>query len=494
MHIVFLNPQGNFDHNDSYWTMHPDFGGQLVYVKEIACEMAKLGHKIDIVTRRFDDKQFPEFRDEFDSYHGVENLRIVRIPCGPNQFVRKEQLWEYLNEWTDNIIEFYKDEGSMFDFATGHYGDGGLACALIKEKTGIPYSFTGHSLGAQKFDKLNQNFKNFQSLEQTYFFTKRILAERTAIANSDVVFVSTSQERDEQYSHLLYANDLFFHNPLSFIVAPPGVNTHVFAPFWSDNVDAVVQKKIETILHRDIAPSRRKLPIVVLASRLDEKKNHVGVVEAYAHDKALQQRCNLLISLRGVENAYNDYTMLKPAEIEIVNQLMRTIYEHDLIGKVSFASINSQGELANLYRYTAKHGGAFVLAALYEPFGLAPIEAMSTGLPAAVTKYGGPSEVLQESGESFGVLLDVQDTKDIARGLNELFDNYEFYQRQGHKRVLSKYTWRATAKTYLKAIETVLSKPNNGMVPIPSYFKNLNMNELYKSFIPNQYNNQEEDS
>lgn|GEM_PF-4670272 len=33
MHIAFLNPQGNFDLADRYWTEHPDFGGQLVYVK-----------------------------------------------------------------------------------------------------------------------------------------------------------------------------------------------------------------------------------------------------------------------------------------------------------------------------------------------------------------------------------------------------------------------------------------------------------------------------
>ena len=48
MHILFVNPQGNFDKLDSYWTMHPDFGGQLVYVKEIATAMANLGHKIAI--------------------------------------------------------------------------------------------------------------------------------------------------------------------------------------------------------------------------------------------------------------------------------------------------------------------------------------------------------------------------------------------------------------------------------------------------------------
>ena len=36
MHVVFLNPQGNFDPGDCRWTQHPDFGGQLVYVKELS--------------------------------------------------------------------------------------------------------------------------------------------------------------------------------------------------------------------------------------------------------------------------------------------------------------------------------------------------------------------------------------------------------------------------------------------------------------------------
>ena len=47
MHIAFLNPQGNFDAQDSYWTEHPDFGGQLVYVKEVAIALADLGHQVE---------------------------------------------------------------------------------------------------------------------------------------------------------------------------------------------------------------------------------------------------------------------------------------------------------------------------------------------------------------------------------------------------------------------------------------------------------------
>ena len=77
MHIVFLNPQGNFDPADSYLTEHPDFGGQLVYVKELAQAIAQQGHKVDIVTRRIRDPSWPEFFADQDSYSICkENLRL----------------------------------------------------------------------------------------------------------------------------------------------------------------------------------------------------------------------------------------------------------------------------------------------------------------------------------------------------------------------------------------------------------------------------------
>lgn len=66
-HAAFLNPQGNFDPNDSYWTEHPDFGGQLVYVKEVSKALAKMGIKVDIITRQINDPDWPEFSSLYDS-------------------------------------------------------------------------------------------------------------------------------------------------------------------------------------------------------------------------------------------------------------------------------------------------------------------------------------------------------------------------------------------------------------------------------------------
>ena len=112
MFIAFLNPQGNFDPNDSYWTMHPDFGGQLVYVKEVALVLARWGHRVDIVTRQIVDPDWSEFETRLDAYPGHENVRIVRLPFGGDRFLLKEELWPYLGtEFTPHIIGFYHQKG-----------------------------------------------------------------------------------------------------------------------------------------------------------------------------------------------------------------------------------------------------------------------------------------------------------------------------------------------------------------------------------------------
>jgi sucrose-phosphate synthase len=84
MRIGFLNPQGNFDPHDSYWTEHPDFGGQLVYVKEVALAMAAQGHQVDIITRQIVDDDWPEFTASLDSYPGHETYASSVFPAPPN--------------------------------------------------------------------------------------------------------------------------------------------------------------------------------------------------------------------------------------------------------------------------------------------------------------------------------------------------------------------------------------------------------------------------
>ena len=487
MRILFLNPQGNFDNNDSYWTEHPDFGGQLVYVKEIAINIAKLGHQVDIVTRRFDDNTIQGFEKTLDRYDDVENLRIVRIPCGPNQFLVKEMLWEYLEEWVKNILAFYQERNETFDFVTTHYGDGGLAGAMIQEKTGTPFSFTGHSLGAQKMDKLMLDNQNLETMIERYQFHKRLSAERTAMKAASVIFTSTTQERDEQYCHKAYRGAGDYLNPERFVIAPPGANEVVFSAQTHNDVEEKVYAMLDSTLDRDIDKDRIELPYILLASRLDPKKNHLGLVKAYAESIALQEIANIVISLRGVPNAFNDYSALKPQEQEIMDSLFQVIKDYKLKGKISFVNIDSQKALAASYRYFAKKRSIFTLTALYEPFGLAPIEAMCAGLPVAVTKYGGPNDVLKDENGSYGVLLDVVETSLISKGIIQVFKNYEYYQKQGLYRVKTAYTWQNTAKLYLQAIKKCLASPIEVTVDIHPYFETKTKSEELMDSIKNYY-------
>ena len=489
MRILFLNPQGNFDQNDSYWTEHPDFGGQLVYVKEIAANIAKLGHQVDIVTRRFDDDSIVGFQKPIDYYDGVRNLRIVRISCGPNRFLIKEELWEYLNEWVDNIVDFYHSEGERFDFVTTHYGDGGLAGALLQKKTGVPFSFTGHSLGAQKMDKLGLNQDNLAFMLNRYQFHKRLLAERTAMFAASLIFTSTPQERDEQYTHSAYRGAGDYLNPERFVVAPPGANEDVFHHKNKNDIEDKVYRLLEKTLERDIAKSRLDLPYILSASRLDPKKNHVGLLKAYAESQALQEIANIVISLRGVENAFDDFSQLKPQEQVIMNELFKLIHDYQLMGKVTFINIDSQKALAASYRFFAQKRSIFTLTALYEPFGLAPIEAMCAGLPVAVTKYGGPFDVLKDDETTYGVLLDVIDSDLIAKGLIQAFKHYEYYQKQGLYRVKTAFTWENTAKIYIEAIQNRLQNPIKSTLDIHPYFESPTQHELTFDIVKDVYFN-----
>src|SRR6056297_1511853 len=410
-HISILNPQGNFDPNDSYWTEHPDFGGQLVYVKELSLALAGLGIDVDIITRQIKDENWPEFSKPIDNYSESNRLRIIRVPFGKNLFLKKEDLWPFLHEYIKKIINFYKQEGNFPDYFSTHYADGGLSGVLLKQKLNIPFVFTGHSLGAQKMDKLDVNKINFTEYNTKFNFHRRIIAERLAMNHADGIITSTSQERFEQYSHYLYGKAIDISQDKKFKVIPPGINTNI------------------------------------------------------------QKHANLAIALRGIENPFEDYSEANKEEKNILDQIIKIIYNNNCIGKVTMFSLNNQKQLAETYSYLTSKNSVFALTSFYEPFGLAPIEAMACGLPAVVTKNGGPHEIMKKG--KYGILVNPEDPDDIAQGLLTILTDKETwnkYHKKGKKRVLSKYTWEQTAESYLKFMENI-SENNANKMEIPAYFK-----------------------
>jgi sucrose-phosphate synthase len=157
-----------------------------------------------------------------------------------------------------------------------------------------------------------------------------------------------------------------------------------------------------------------------------------------------------------------------------MDQIVSLVEAHDLWGKVTSFSLESQAELGAAYRYLSQRQSVFALTALYEPFGLAPMEAMSCGLPAVVTRNGGPSESLREGDREYGVLVDPADPQDVAGGLLRLVGSeptWQAFRQAGIERVLSRYTWDRTAQGYAAVLESLLQSPvYPGQEPVPDYF------------------------
>lgn len=479
MHIAFLNPQGNFDPNDSYWTQHPDFGGQLVYVKQVALAMAEMGHTVDILTRQIKDPDWPEFAARQARYEGVERVRIVRLPAGPDRFLRKELLWAHIvQDWVPNILAFYESEGSMPDAFTGHYGDGGLAGVLIEDKTGVPFTFTGHSLGAQKMDKLDVTEDNLAEMDDHYHFARRLVAERLSMNHSGINITSTQQERFEQYGHRAYHAAVDVQDDRRFAVIPPGVNLEIFGKEATNPREEETQDHVQAMFARDLDDDRLEMPAIIASSRLDPKKNLLDLVRAFAQTPELQRLANLVLFTGAHNDPLRDDSKASPTEKAVLADIREVVERYALWGKISTFSLAGQPALAAAYRFLAERGSVFALTALYEPFGLAPLEAAAAGLPLVVTENGGPSESLRDEDTEYGVLVDPADPEDIAKGLLRLLSDratWEGFAQRGRQRVLDRYTWERTAEGYMAQIDELVAHPDarrpETLLPIHPYFQ-----------------------
>ena len=200
------------------------------------------------------------------------------------------------------------------------------------------------------------------------------------------VFVSTEQERVDQYSHPLYQKAVDTVDGQKFEVIPPGVNETIFNQRLS-STDTRQASKLDAI------PGLNEKPAILVSSRLDKKKNIEGLVKAYSESRTLRNAASLVLCVRGIDNPKLDIFSLEKEEKEVLGNIIDMIDSNNMTSQVYFLNISSQLELAATYRYFAQLGSVFALTSVYEPFGLAPIEAAATGLVPIVTKNGGPADI-----------------------------------------------------------------------------------------------------
>lgn len=430
-----------------------DTGGQTKYVVELARALAARPDvaKVDLFTRLVDS---PDVSTDYANpiERIGDNCSIVRIKAGPAGYIPKEQLWDHLDSFVDNAIEYLQAETRLPDVLHSHYADGGYVGSRIAHVLGIPLIHTGHSLGRVKRRRLLASGVTAGEVESRYNMSRRIEAEETTLASAERVITSTSQEIEEQYE--LYD----FYQPKQMVVIPPGTDLTRFHPPLGKEWQTDIAGEISRFLKE---PEK---PIILALSRPDTRKNIASLVVAYGQDKTLQERANLVV----VAGNRDDIRDLDAGAQEVLSDLLRLIDLYDLYGRVAYPKHHKADDVPLIYRLTAFSGGVFVNPALTEPFGLTLIEAAASGLPIVATEDGGPRDIIANCAN--GVLINPLETEDIARGLKEILLDWEQWQTRstrGLQGVREFYSWEAHAAHYIEMVTPIVEKRSEPLIREP---------------------------
>lgn len=340
--IALLNIHGLIRGHDLELGRDADTGGQTLYVLELAqalSEQEKVGEVLLITRRVEDDEVSPDYAQPIEELN--DKLRIIRIDAGPDEYLAKEQIWEYLDTFADNLVDYFRKQAFLPDILHSHYADSGLVASHIANQLGIPLIHTGHSLGRVKRRRLLASGVDIAQLEQQYKMNQRIEAEEITLATAERVITSTHQEIEEQY-------ELYDHyQPAQMRIVPPGTNVQQFTPPNGDELQSELFKRITQHLDE---PEK---PMILALSRPDKRKNIVSLIEAYGQSEQLQQHANILV----IAGNRDDIDDLERGAQEVFHELLVAIDRYDLYGKVTIPKHHRRDEVPLIYRIAAATKG-----------------------------------------------------------------------------------------------------------------------------------------
>lgn len=438
LYIVLISIHGLIRSRDLELGRDADTGGQTKYVVELATALAKQPdvERVDLVTRRIIDAEVgPDYAELIEPL--ADTARIVRIEAGPEGYIRKEDLWDHLDSFADNLLGWLHQQPRSPDILHSHYADAGYVGVRLAHSTGLPLIHTGHSLGREKRRRLLALGSSMEEIEQRYHISRRIDAEEDTLTNADLVITSTQNEIGEQYE--LYD----CYTPEKMAIIPPGTDLEQFHPPASVEEDIAFKNILEKFLHE---PDK---PMILALSRPDQRKNIVGLLEAYGESPRMQQLANLVI----IAGNREDIRELNEGEQAVLTELLLVTDRYDLYGRVALPKRHSAEDVADIYRLAAASRGVFINPALTEPFGLTLLEAAASGLPLVATENGGPVDIIGNCHN--GLLVDPLDRTAIEEAILSILENPALWQKfseNGLQNVARHYSWQAHAQAYFRKI------------------------------------------
>lgn len=392
-------------------------GGQNVYVRQVGEALAKLGWQVDMFTRKVKP-------DDPAIVQHSPHCRTIRLVAGPQEFVPRDQLFNYMPEFVESFQKFQAKEGTNYPLVHTNYWMSAWVGLQLRERSNIQLVHTYHSLGAVKYQSVPLRPASAET---------RLAVEQEILEKAHCV-VATSPQEEEM---------------LRSLVSQQGQIEVI--PCGTDIANFHTMPKAEARVALGFAPDDA---IVLYVGRFDPRKGIETLVRAFARLKAGAE-CPV-VDMNGSCLQPPAYQIL-PSKLKLVivggsepgqldgqerQRLEHLVQDLGLAEQTQFVGRVGHDRLP-LY-YTA--ADVCVVPSHYEPFGLVALEAMACGTPVVASAVGGLKFTVIP--EETGLLVPPQDDEKFADAINRILSDELWarkLRRQAPIRVQQNFSWSGVA-------------------------------------------------
>lgn len=430
MHVLSLALGGCLKGPPVEFGITGDTGGHITYVLGAAIALAERTDvdRVEIITRLIEDSALgPTYALPFEPLSA--KLAIRRIATANRAYLTKEANAADRQAFTEALIAHLSAQPRLPDIIHAHFADAAEVAAQVRDRLGVPFVYTAHSLGV---DKAEHGVA-------TPGIARRIAEEDRAIADADLIIASSRDEAERQL--MLYPSAC----PSKIHCIPPGAALGQSGPIHLSRARAL------------IAPFLRdpEKPIILAIARPVAKKNLAGLVDLFGVDADLRARANLVI----VAGLRDGPCSGEGEQQAVIGSLLERLDAHDLYGSLALPKRHSQADIASLYALAHESRGVFVNPALTEPYGLTLTEAAIHGVPVVATCHGGPADIVATL--RHGSVADPRRPTEFADAIRALLSDRARWSQaaeQGRSRSRA-LDWNGYATRFVAIATNMLSAP-----------------------------------
>ncbi|MFC1815782.1 glycosyltransferase [Thermodesulfobacteriota bacterium] len=389
---IHSNPIGELGTNDT--------GGMSVYIRELARELGRRGHWIDIYTRRNNDGNRPVV-------HLFEKVRLIHLGIPNNGPLSRLALYPYLNDFCKSMEDFRSHEGIEYDLIHSHYWLSGRLGIYAQKLWNRPHIVMLHTLGEVK----NRTGVGLPESEL------RIAAEKEIVKTCQRILAPNDREKG---SLICY----YGARGQKIGVVPCGVNLDLFQPMQQQAARKQLGFDPDDILLLNVG-------------RFEPLKGIDRLLLAMTHLRDHRRLRLVIVGGDGDEAPASQF-------------LRQTAINLGIKDKVMFAGRIEQKYLPLYY----SSADVLVIASHYESFGLVALEALACGRPVVSTPVGAMERLIQQS--QAGHVVNDTLPWSLAKGIQSIFADSKLPPANEIRNSILEYSWFNVAASILTEYETLM--------------------------------------